>query len=103
MKHYEKVKEMTIYDYFIANNFKCFTPELVNDYVGSYGGTVIKTTKNSFLTDRRDITQDTKRKIVLYNPLVIEGLEFAEKVEINPIYIVDIIFYKPKSKIKIAH
>jgi len=93
---------MNIYECFFKNKLKP-TPIQVDEYVELYGGVVINTFRDSIFTDDRTVTMDTEKTIVLEKPLILGSFEFAEKVEINPTFIVSITYYRPKSKIQIAN
>ncbi len=91
---------MNVFEYFQQSGLQ---PDAIhiNNYIKEYGGSVIRTFRDEIFTDDTDVTMDTEETLVLYHPLC--NGEFAEKVEINPNFIVSITYYKPKSKIVLAN
>jgi hypothetical protein len=68
--------------------------EAMDRYVRRNGGVVIKTVRDEIFTDYDEsIVMDTEETICLHQPLA--NGEFADRVDINPNFIVSITYHKP--------
>jgi hypothetical protein len=83
-----------VYDHF---NGRQPTQSMMDQYIRERGGAIINTLKDHIFTDDTGVTLDTEETLVLEHPLC--NGEFADRVEINPNFIVSITYYNPKSKI----